>query len=135
MVVLGWLGRYEAAEDLIPALPTTTPLDRYRRAYAEVFRGWRTTSTLDARPVVERLRDLEPSDRDRAESTIAFWRGVAEAGSGRELRDVPAPRGGRLSIRDEARLWLQRLWPLRWLLGMFLVTWVGLGVLTFVAAG
>ena len=83
--------------------------------------------------MIELASDLGPAERDRAEATIAFWRGVSEVGRGGGLRDVPQPRGSRLRAGDETRLWLHRLWPLRWMVGMFLLTWVALGVLGFVA--
>ena len=133
MLVLRWLGRNDDADGLIPALPTATPLDRYRRASAEAFHVWRTGGNLTIEPALELVSGLEPVERERAEATLGFWRGVAGVGSGRELRNVPPPKGGRLSRGDEVRLWHQRLWPLRWMAVLFLVTWVGLDVLALVA--
>ncbi len=133
ILVLKWLGRDEEAEALIPALPTSTPFELYSRDAAEALRAWRTTGILDMRAAVDRLPSLDPAERDRSASTIAFWQGVAAVGAGHELREVPAPEGGRLSPRDEVTLWAWRIWPYRWLVGMFLVTWVGLGVLGLVA--
>ncbi len=132
--ILRWLARDDEAELLIPALPTVTPLDRYRKASTEVLQRWRTSGHLDDRSILERIADLDPVERDRAEATIAFWRGVAEVGAGQDLRDVPPPGGGRLSPADEARVWLQRLWSLQWLTVSFLITSVGLGVLSLVLA-
>jgi hypothetical protein len=132
ILVLKWLGRDEDADALIPALPTTTPLDLYRRDSLEALRDWRLTGTFDMRLVADRLALLDPSERDRAASTMALWNGVAEVGAGHDLRGVPAPQGVRLSPREEAGLWAVRIWPFRWLVGMFLVTWVGLGVLGLV---
>ena len=134
ILVLKWLGRDEEADALIPALPATTPSELYERDSSEALRAWRMTGVLDLRAAVDRLPSLDPSERDRAASTIGFWQGVAEVGTGHDLRGVPAPQGGRLSPRDEFALWAWRIWPYRWLVGMFLVTWVGLGVLGLVAA-
>jgi hypothetical protein len=134
MLVLKWLGRDEEADALIPGLPTTTPLDLYRRDSFVAIRNWRLTGIFDIRAVVDRLASLDPSERDRAALSIAFWNGVAEVGAGHDLRRVSAPQGGRLSPRDEVSLWALRIWPYRWLVGMFLVTWIPLGVLGFVAA-
>ena len=134
MLVLRWLGRNEDADGLVPDLPTATPLDRYRHASADAFHRWRTGGHLTIDPVLEHVSDLEPVERERAEATLAFWRGVAEVGDGHDLRNVPPPRGRRLSSGDEGRLWLQRLWPLRWMAVFFLVTWVGLGVLDLVVS-
>jgi hypothetical protein len=133
VLVLGWLGRNDEADRLVASLPTVTPLDRYRRAMAEAFHRWRLSGHLDVASIAGIASDLDPSERDRAEATVAFWRGVAESGEGGDLRDVPPPGGSRLPVRDVTRLWLLRLWPLQWMLGMFLVTWVALGVLGFVA--
>ncbi len=133
ILVLKWLGRDEEADSLIAALPTTTPLELYERASSEALRAWRMTSILDMRAAVDRLASLEPPERDRAASTIAFWQGVEAVGAGHDLHGVTAPLGGRLSPRDEVHLWALRIWPYRWLVGMFLVTWVGLGVLGLVA--
>ena len=133
ILVLKWLGRDEEADALIPALPTTTPLDLYLRDSSESLRVWRMTGSLDMQAAIARLPYLDPSERDRAASTIAFWQGVAEVGAGHDLRAVAAPQGGRLSPRDEVALWAWRIWPYRWLVGMFLVTWVGLAVLGLVA--
>ena len=133
IVVLGWLGRHEEADRLIATLPTATPLDRYRRAMAEAFQRWRLSGHLDVASIVGIIPDLDPSERNRSEATVAFWRGVAEVGGGGDLRDVPPPGVARLPVRDEARLWLLRLWPLQWMAGMSLVTWVALGVLGFAA--
>jgi hypothetical protein len=129
LVILGTLGRVEDADRLIPTLPTNTPLDRFRKAYAEAFHRWRSTGTLDMRPVADHLADLDPDERESAAATVAFWGGVALVDTDHELRDVPPPDGPPLAARDELRLWRQRMWPLRWFLGMFLVTWIGLGLL------
>jgi len=134
ILVLRWLGRDEEADALIPELPTTTPLELYRRDSYEAIRAWRMTGILDMRAAVDRLPSLDPVERDGAASTIAFWNGVAEVGAGHDLRGVSPPQGGRLSPRDEVSLWALRIWPYRWLVGMFLVTWVPLGVLGLVAA-
>jgi len=133
ILVLKWLGRDEEADSLIPALPTATPLELYERDSSEALRAWRMTGILDMRAAVDRVASLEATERDRAASTIAFWQGVAAVGAGHDLRGVAAPQGGRLSPRDEVNLWALRIWPYRWLVGMFLVTWVGLGVLGLVA--
>ena len=133
ILLLGWLGRNEEADRLIPTLPTAAPLDRYRRAMAEAFQRWRANGRLDVGSIDEITSELDPSERDRAEATLAFWRGVAEVGRGGDLSDVPPPGGPRLPVRDEARLWLLRLWPLQWMAAMSFVTWVALGVLGFVA--
>jgi hypothetical protein len=132
IVVLGWLGRLEEADRLIATMPTATPLDRYRREMAEAFQRWRLSGRLDVASIVGITRDLDPSERDRAEATVAFWRGVAEVGGGGDLRDVPPPGGARLPVRDQARLWLLRLWPLQWMAGTSVITWVALGLLGFV---
>jgi hypothetical protein len=134
ILVLKWLGRDEEADALIPALPTITPLELYTRDSSVALRDWRMTGILDMRAAVARLPSLDPSERDRAASTIAFWHGVAEVGAGHDLRGVSAPQGGRLSPRYEVSLWALRIWPYRWLVGMFLVTWIPLGVLGLVAA-
>jgi hypothetical protein len=133
ILVLKWLGRDEEADALILALPTTTPLELYRRDFAEALRAWRMTGILDMRAAVDRLPSLDPDEREGAASTIAFWHGVAEVGAGHDLRGVSVPPGGRLSPRDEVSLWAWRIWTYRWLVGMFLVTWVGLGILGLVA--
>ena len=133
ILVLKWLGRDDEADSLIPALPTTTPVELYEHDSSEALRAWRVTGILDMREAVDRLASLEPSERDRAASTMAFWQGIAAVGADHDLRGVAAPQGGRLSPRDEVNLWALRIWPYRWLVGMFLVTWVGLGVLGLVA--
>ncbi len=134
ILVLKWLGRDDEADALIPMLPTTTPLELYSRDFAEAARAWRMTGVLDMQAAVERLPSLEPSERNRAASTIAFWQGVAVVGAGHDLRGVTDPPGGRLSSRDEFTLWAWRIWPYRWLVGMFLLTWIPLGVLGLVAS-
>ena len=134
MLVLKWLGRDDQADALIPTLPTTTPLELYRRDSFVAIRNWRLTGYFDMRVVDNRLASLDPSERDQATLTMAFWNGVAEVGAGHDLRRVPAPQGGRLSPRDKVSLWALRIWSYRWLVGMFLVTWVPLGVLGLVAA-
>ena len=131
LVILGALGRVEDADRLIPTLPMNTPLDRFRKAYAEAFHRWRSTGMLDMRPVADHLADLDPDEREGAAATVAFWEGVALVDADHDLRDVPPPDPPLLATRDEFRLWRQRVWPLRWFLGMFLVTWIGLGVLGF----
>jgi hypothetical protein len=132
MLVLRWLGRNDDADGLIPVLATATPLDRYRRASAEAFHVWRTAGHLAIEPVLELVSGLEPVERERAEATLAFWWGVAAVADGRDLRNVPPPKGGRLSPGDEVRLWHQRLWPLRWMAVLFLATWLGLDLLALV---
>ena len=134
ILVLRWLGRDDEADALIPALPTTTPLELYRRDSLVALRNWRLTGILDMRAVADRLASLDPSERDQAVLMMAFWNGVAEVGAGHDLRRVPAPQGERLSPRDEVSLWALRIWPYRWLVGMFLLTWIPLGVLGLVAA-
>lgn len=120
--VLGFVGHDELAEELIPALPSSTPIDRFWRAWAEVRRDWRTTGTVDASAAAALVPDLDAGDRREATQVLDWARGLRAAEIDEPLAKLRPPASPGLTAR--ARFWVLwgRFWVGRWLVGSFLLT-------------
>jgi hypothetical protein len=119
--VLGFIGHDEEAESLIPELPTSTPAERYWRAWAEIGRSWRAEGVLDVSPAAEILPALDAATRDEAEEVIWYARGLEAAAEDRPLTGLPTPRTGTLPAVGRFWVWWNRYWVARWLVGMFVL--------------
>lgn len=114
--VLGFIGQDEAAEDLIPSMPTGTAQERFDLAWAELGRQIRLTGDADPAELWPLLDDLDPADREGRSCDLAWAGGLLAVARGERLDRLDAPHvhvtgSGRLS------LWWSRYWIARRTIG------------------
>ena len=96
--ILGFVGHDDLAEELIPALPMSTPVDRFWRAWAEVRRDWRSAGTVDASRAAALLPELDGGDRRDATLVLDWARGLRAAEIDEPLTKLRPPASPRLSV-------------------------------------
>ncbi len=120
--ILGFVGHDQLAEALIPGLPTSAPVDRFWRAWAEVRRDWRITGTVDASAAAALLPELDGADRRDAMQVLDWARGLRAAEIDEPLTKLRPPASPRLTSRGRFWVLWGRFWVGRWLVGSFLLT-------------